>query len=589
MLRAACATVVPMPQGQLRALLPRYVRPYRGLIAMVVILQIISTLASLYLPTVNAAIIDDGVAHGDTRTIARLGAVMLGVTLVQITCSIGAVYFGSRTGMGFGRDMRSALFHHITGFSAEESARFGAPTLLTRTTNDVQQLQLLIQVTCTMLVTAPIMCVGGIAMAIHQNAGLSWLLVVSMPALGLANWYIVHSMLPIFRRMQRLIDGINRVMREQLSGIRVVRAFSREAVERKRFSAAVAEVSEAALAAGRWQALMLPATSLVINTSSVALIWFGGLRIDQGQMQVGSLVAFLSYFLQILMSMMMLTMLAVMVPRASACAERITEVFDTTGTITAPADPVRVADPYPTVEFAGAGFRYPGAEYAVLEQISFTAQPGTITAIVGATGCGKSTLLNLIPRLHDVTTGSVRVGGNDVRRYDPEDLWTVMGLVPQRGYLFSGTVESNLRYGKADATEDEMWAALEVAQAAGFVRQHAAGLQMPVSQGGINFSGGQRQRIAIARAVIRRPGIYLFDDAFSALDVRTDARLRAALREVAADATVIVVAQRISTVADADQIVVLEDGRVTATGTHAELTRRCGTYREICDSQAVFA
>lgn len=581
--------MVPMPQGQLRALLPCYVRPYRSLVAVVVSLQIISTLASLYLPTVNAAIIDDGVAHGDTHIIMRLGTVMLGVTLVQIACSIGAVYFGSRTGMGFGRDMRSALFHHITGFSAEESARFGAPTLLTRTTNDVQQLQLLVQVTCTMLVTAPIMCIGGIAMAIHQNAGLSWLLMVSMPALAVANWYIVRSMLPIFRRMQGLIDGINRVMREQLSGIRVIRAFAREAVERNRFSGAVAEVSEAALAAGRWQALMLPATSLVINTSSVALIWFGGLRIDQGQMQVGSLVAFLSYFLQILMSMMMLTMLAVMVPRATACAERITEVFDTTGSITAPPDPVPVGALNPTVEFTDAGFRYSGAERAVLEGVSFTARPGTVTAVVGATGCGKSTLLSLIPRLHDVTAGAVHVGGNDVRRYDPEDLWKVMGLVPQRGYLFSGTVGSNLRYGKSDATEDEMWEALRVAQAADFVRAHAAGLQMPVSQGGINFSGGQRQRIAIARAVIRRPSVYLFDDAFSALDVGTDARLREALRVVAAQATVIVVAQRISTVADADQIIVLEDGRVAAAGTHAELVECCGTYREICDSQAVLA
>lgn len=576
-----------MPQGQLRALLGRYVRPYRSLVAVVVTLQIISTLASLYLPTVNAAIIDDGVAQGDTRMIMRLGMVMLAVTLVQVACSIGAVYFGSRTGMGFGRDMRSALFHHITGFSAEESSRFGAPTLLTRTTNDVQQLQVLVQVTCTMLVTAPIMCVGGIAMAVHQNAGLSWLLIVSMPALGVANWYIVRSMLPIFRRMQRLIDGINRVMREQLTGIRVIRAFTREAVERTRFSAAVAEVSETALAAGRWQALMLPTTSLVINTSSVALIWFGGLRIDQGQMQVGSLVAFLSYFLQILMSMMMLTMLAVMVPRASACAERITEVFETVGSITAPPDPAQVDALDPTVEFTDAGFRYPGAERAVLEGVSFTARPGTVTAVVGATGCGKSTLLSLIPRLHDVTAGSVRMGGIDVRRYDPENLWTVMGLVPQRGYLFSGTVESNLRYGKSDATEDEMWEALRVAQAADFVQAHAAGLQMPVSQGGINFSGGQRQRIAIARAVIRRPGVYLFDDAFSALDVHTDARLREALRAVAAQATVIVVAQRISTVVDADQIVVLEDGRVAAVGTHAELVDCCGMYQEICDSQAV--
>ncbi|MGH3722551.1 MAG: ABC transporter ATP-binding protein [Mycobacterium sp.] len=571
----------------MRPLLGRYVRPYRSLVAVVVTLQIVSTLASLYLPTVNAAIIDDGVAQGDTRTIMRLGMLMIGVTLVQIACSVGAVYFGSRTGMGFGRDMRSALFHHITGFSAEESSRFGAPTLLTRTTNDVQQLQVLVQITCTMLLTAPIMCIGGIAMAIHQNAGLSWLLMVSMPALGLVNWYIVRSMLPIFRKMQQLIDGINRVMREQLAGIRVIRAFTRETLERTRFGAANTEVSEAALAAGRWQALMLPTTSLVINTSSVALIWFGGQRIDQGQMQVGSLVAFLSYFLQILMSMMMLTMLAIMVPRASACAERITEVFETVGSITAPSNPVGVEALVPTVEFSDTGFRYPGAERAVLEGVSFTARPGTVTAVVGATGCGKSTLVSLVPRLHDVTAGSVRVSGHDVRHYDPESLWTVMGLVPQRGYLFSGTVESNLRYGKSDATEDEMWEALRIAQAADFVQAHASGLQMPVSQGGINFSGGQRQRIAIARAVIRRPSIYLFDDAFSALDVRTDARLREALRAISTDATVIVVAQRVSTIVDADQIVVLEDGRVAAVGTHAQLLGCCGMYREICDSQAV--
>lgn len=572
--------------GELARLLRRFVRPYRNLVAAVVLLQVISTLASLYLPTINARIIDDGVAAGRTDVILRLGVLMLGITVIQIGCSVGAVYYGSRTGMGFGRDLRSALFHHITGFSAEDTDRFGAPTLLTRTTNDVQQLQLLVQITCTMLVTAPIMAIGGTAMAIHQDAGLSWLLMVSMPVLATINLSIVRRMLPIFRRMQQLVDGVNRVMREQLSDIRVIRAFTREPAERERFGAASAEVSDAALAAGRWQALMMPATSLVVNVSSVALIWFGGQRIDHGDMQVGSLVAFLSYFMQILMSMMMVTMLAIMVPRASACADRIGEVFDTRGSIVSPLEPVAIgADP--TVEIDAVAFRYPGAEQPVLKHVSFIARPGTVTAIVGATGSGKSTLLSLIPRLHDVTEGSVRVGGVDVRHYNPESLWTTMGLVPQRGYLFSGTVQSNLRYGRADASDEDMWQALRIAQAEDFVRAHSAGLQMPISQGGTNLSGGQRQRIAIARAIIRRPAIYLFDDAFSALDVHTDARLRAALLAVTGSSTVIVVAQRISTIVGADQIVVLDGGTVAAVGTHEQLLERCATYREICDSQAM--
>jgi len=574
----------------LLALVRRYVRPYRRLIAAVMVLQTISTLASLYLPTINAAIIDDGVARGDTALISRLGLVMLAVTGVQGVCAIGAVYFGSRTGMGFGRDVRSAMFHHVTTFSDSETARFGAPSLLTRSTNDVQQIQVLIQMTATVLVTAPIMCVGGIIMAIHQNAGLSWLLVISVPVLVVANYLIVSRMLPIFRSMQQRIDVINRVLREQLSGIRVVRAFAREPFERERFAAANHAVSDAALAAGRWQALMLPVTTLTINISSVALIWFGGLRIDAGQMQVGSLIAFLSYFMQILMAVLMATLILVILPRASVCAERITEVLDTQAAITSPSSPRRPAGGISgIVTMEDVSFSYPGAERPVLEGVSFTAYPGTTTAIVGGTGSGKSTLVSLICRLYDVTSGSVRVDDVDVRDYDTEYLWSTVGLVPQRGYLFSGTVSDNLHYGKSDATEDEQWAALRVAAADDFVADHPDGLDMRVAQGGINFSGGQRQRMAIARAVIRQPAIYLFDDAFSALDARTDARVRTNLRDVSASSTVIVVAQRISTVIHADQIIVVDGGRVVGTGRHDELLNDCPAYAEFVDSQSVGA
>jgi ABC-type multidrug transport system fused ATPase/permease subunit len=462
--------------------------------------------------------------------------------------------------------------------------------LLTRTTNDVRQIQLLVQMTCTVLVTAPIMCIGGIFMAIHQDAGLSWLLLVSVPVLGSANYWIISRMLPIFRRMQKLIDGINRVMRDQLSGVRVVRAFTREQFERDRFARANLTLSNAALDAGKWQALMLPVTTLTINCSSVALIWFGGLRIDHGQMQVGSLIAFLSYFMQILMAVLMATMLLMMLPRASVCAERITEVLSTRVAVGNPSAPVFPAGGVSgLVRLDGATFSYPGADRPVLQDISLTALPGTITAVVGSTGSGKSTLVSLICRLYDVTGGAVLVDGVDVRDYEIERLWSAIGLVPQRGYLFSGTVADNLRYGKADATEDEMWEALRVADADGFVRAHDDGLQMRVAQGGINFSGGQRQRLAIARAVIRRPAIYLFDDAFSALDLHTDARVRAALREVSADSTLIVVAQRLSTIAQADQVIVVDDGRVVGAGVHDSLVADCPTYAEFVDSQSLGA
>jgi ATP-binding cassette, subfamily B, multidrug efflux pump len=575
----------------LLALLRQYIRPYRRLVAVLMVLQLISTLAMLYLPTVNAAIIDDGVAKGDTAIIVRLGAVMLAVTGLQVLCSIGTVYFGSRTGMGFGRDLRSAMFHHVTTFSERETARFGAPTLLTRTTNDVRQIQFLVQITCVVLITAPIMSVGGIFMAIHQDAGLSWLLLVSVPILAGANYWIISHMLPMFRSMQSLIDGINRVLRDQLSGVRVVRAFAREGFERDRFARANTALSNTALSAGNWQALMLPVTTLIINVSSVALIWFGGLRINNGQMQVGSLIAFLAYFTQILMAVMMATMMLAVLPRAAVCAQRITEVLSTRTAVEDPDNPKFPRDGMAgVVRFDGATFCYPGADRPVLQDVSLTARPGTTTAIVGSTGSGKSTLVSLICRFYDVTDGAVLVDGIDVRDYDTKRLWSGIGLVPQRGYLFSGTVADNLRYGAAPAqvvTDAEMWEALRVAGADGFVRAHDDGLQMRVAQGGINFSGGQRQRLAIARAVIRRPTMYLFDDAFSALDVHTEAQVRASLREISSYCTTIVVTQRISTASAADQVIVIDAGKLVGAGTHESLLVDCPAYAEFADSQSL--
>ncbi|WP_077104738.1 ABC transporter ATP-binding protein [Mycobacterium terramassiliense] len=577
----------------LLALLRQYIRPYRRLVAVLMALQLTSTLASLYLPTVNAAIIDEGVAKGDAATIVRLGMVMLAVTGLQVLCAVGAVYSGSRTGMGFGRDLRRAIFEHVTTFSERETARFGAPTLLTRSTNDVRQIQYLVQISGTVLITAPIMCAGGIVMAIHQEAALTWLLLVSVPIMAVANYLIMARMLPLLRRMQGLIDGINRVLRDQLSGVRVVRAFAREGFERDRFARANAALSDTALTTGNLQALMLPVTTLTINVSSVALIWFGGLRIDRGQMQVGSLTAFLAYFTQILMAVLMATMTLVVLPRASVCAERITEVLSTRAAVQNPPDPR-----FPRggitglVRLDGASFSYPGADRPVLQDISLTARPGTTTAIVGSTGSGKSTLVSLICRLYDVTGGAVLVDDVDVRDYDTERLWSAIGLVPQRGYLFTGTVADNLRYGKHDATDDEMWEALRVADADGFVRAHGpadSGLHMRVAQGGINFSGGQRQRLAIARAVIRRPAIYLFDDSFAALDVHTDARVRASLAQSSSGATIIVVTQRVSTAAQADQVIVVDGGKLVGAGTHESLLADCPTYAEFADSQSVGA
>ncbi len=567
-------------------LLRTYLRPYSGALLAVVIFQLVGTIASLYLPSLNADIIDKGVAKGNTGYIVAIGAVMLGVTLVQIVCSLSAVYFGARTAMSFGRDVRTALFHQVGTFSDREVNHFGAPSLITRNTNDVQQVQTLVVMTCTLLVAAPIMCVGGIVMALREDIGLSWLLVVSVPILVILIGLIVSRMVPQFRLMQKRIDTINRVLREQITGIRVVRAFVREPFETKRFGEANAAVTATALRTGRLMALMFPTVMLVLNVSSVAVLWFGGHRVDAGEIQVGSLMAFLNYLLQILMSVMMATFMVVMIPRASVSAERIKEVLDTDSSVVPPTAPVEPIHRTGLLEFDRVSFGYPGANAPVLADISFTAAPGKTTAVIGSTGSGKTTLISLIPRLFDVTEGQVSIDGVDVRKLAPETLWGGIGLVPQRPYLFSGTVASNLRYGRPDATDDELWQALEIAQARDFVAAMPDGLDAAISQGGTNVSGGQRQRLAIARALVRRPLIYLFDDSFSALDTSTDARLRAALKPMTAAATVVIVAQRVSTIVDADQILVLEDGRIVGRGRHDQLLRDCPTYAEIVGSQA---
>ncbi|MFD2421165.1 ABC transporter ATP-binding protein [Amycolatopsis pigmentata] len=569
----------------LSRLLRTYARPYRAELTAVLVLQFIGTIASLYLPSLNADIIDFGVARGNTGYILSTGGWMLSVTLLQIVCSVGAVYFGARAAMGFGRDVRSAIFHRVGTFSAREVASFGAPSLITRTTNDVQQVQQLVVLFCTLFVAAPIMCGGGIVMALREDVGLSWLLLVCVPALVLAVGLIVIRMVPQFRRMQERIDHVNRVLREQLSGIRVVRAFVREPYETRRFADANTTLTGTALRVGRLQALIFPTVMLILNVSSVAVLWFGAHRVDAGEMQIGALTAFLAYLLQILMAVMMATFIATMIPRAAVCAERIQEVLRTESSVGPPEAPVTELKPHAELEFRGVEFRYPGAADPVLRGISFRAEAGKTTAIIGSTGSGKSTLLSLVPRLIDVTGGAVLVGGTDVRELAPETLWSRIGLVPQQPYLFTGTVASNLRYGNPDATDEELWEALEVAQARDFVAEMAGGLEASIAQGGTNVSGGQRQRLAIARALVRKPDIYLFDDSFSALDLATDARLRAALRPRTRRAAILVVAQRVSTILDADQIVVLDNGAIAGIGTHHQLLDTCPTYVEIVESQ----
>lgn len=566
-------------------LLRSQLRTYQRPLLAVVLLQFVGTMASLYLPSLNADIIDQGVARGDTDYIVRTGGWMLLVSLIQIVCSIAAVYLGARVAMGFGRDVRARLFGHVNRFSAREVARFGAPSLITRNTNDVQQVQMLVLMSCTMLVAAPIMSVGGVFMALREDVGLSWLMLVSVPVLAIALGAIIRRMVPGFRLMQTRIDTVNRVLREQITGIRVVRAFVREPYETDRFGVANADLTATALRTGRLMALIFPVVMLVLNVSSVAVLWFGAQRVDAGAIQVGALTAFLQYLMQILMAVMMATFMMMMVPRAAVCAERIVEVLDTDSSVVPAAAPVTDLPTRAELELRDVRFQYPGAVEPVLRDISFRATPGTTTAIIGSTGAGKTTLLSLIPRLVDVTGGAVLVDGVDVRELAPDELWRRIGLVPQRPYLFTGTVASNLRYGNPDATDEELWTALEIAQARDFVAQMPGGLDAPIAQGGTTVSGGQRQRLAIARALVRQPEIYLFDDSFSALDLGTDARLRAALRPVTAQSAVVIVAQRVSTIIDADQIIVLEDGGVVGVGRHTELLETCPTYAEIVASQ----
>jgi len=568
----------------LMRLLREYLKPYTRPLTVVVVLQLIQSMANLYLPHLNADIINNGVAKGDTSVIMNLGGQMLGVTLVQVVCSIAAVYFGARVAMSLGRDVRAAVFDHVQTFSARELGHFGAPTLLTRTTNDVQQVQMVMMLSLTMMIAAPVMMIGGVIMALREDVELSGILLVVVPLLAGVLALAVGKMRPLFRSMQKRIDTINRTLREQITGIRVIRAFVRDEHERDRFAGANKDLMTVSVGVGRWMALMFPTVFLIMNLSTVGIIWFGGHRVGDGSMQVGSLIAFLSYIMQILMSVMFAVMLFMLVPRAEISAERINEVLDTESTVVPPLEPAGAMTSRAHLEVRDVEFRYPGAVDPVLRGVSFTAEPGETTAIIGATGSGKTTLLDLIPRLYDVTGGTVLVDGVDVRDLALDSLWSAIGLVPQKPYLFTGTVASNLRYGKEDASDDELWHALDVAQASDFVRE-MGGLEASITQGGTNVSGGQRQRLAIARAIVRRPEIYLFDDSFSALDFATDAALRRALGPETRDATVIVVAQRVSTIRHADRIVVLDEGVVAGIGTHEELMASNETYREIVLSQ----
>jgi ATP-binding cassette subfamily B protein len=568
----------------LMRLLREYLKPYTRPLTVVVVLQLIQSMANLYLPNLNADIINNGVAKGDTSVIMNLGGQMLGVTLVQVVCSIAAVYFGARVAMSLGRDVRAAVFDHVQTFSARELGHFGAPTLLTRTTNDVQQVQMVMMLSLTMMIAAPVMMIGGVIMALREDVELSGILLVVVPLLVGVLALAVGKMRPLFRSMQKRIDTINRTLREQITGIRVIRAFVRDEHERDRFAGANKDLMTVSVGVGRWMALMFPTVFLIMNLSTVGIIWFGGHRVGDGSMQVGSLIAFLSYIMQILMSVMFAVMLFMLVPRAEISAERINEVLDTESTVVPPLEPAGAMTSRAHLEVRDVEFRYPGAVDPVLRGVSFTAEPGETTAIIGSTGSGKTTLLDLIPRLYDVTGGTVLVDGVDVRDLALDSLWSAIGLVPQKPYLFTGTVASNLRYGKEDASDEELWHALDVAQASDFVRE-MGGLEASITQGGTNVSGGQRQRLAIARAIVRRPEIYLFDDSFSALDFATDAALRRALGPETRDATVIVVAQRVSTIRHADRIVVLDEGVVAGIGTHEELMASNETYREIVLSQ----
>ncbi|CAL9307997.1 ABC transporter ATP-binding protein [Streptomyces sp. SudanB66_2053] len=560
-------------------------RPYQRPLALLVALQFLQTCATLYLPTLNADIIDNGVVLGDTGYILGHGGLMIGISLAQVVCNVGAVYYGARTAAALGRDLRAAVFDRVQSFSAREVGHFGAPSLITRTTNDVQQIQMLALMAFTLMVSAPIMCVGGVVLALGLDVPLSGVLVAVVPVLGVCVTLIVRRLRPLFRSMQKRLDTVNRVLREQITGNRVIRAFVRDAYEQRRFHGSNTELTDVSLRAGNLLALMFPVVMTVVNLSSIAVVWFGAHRIDSGGMQIGDLTAFLAYLMQIVMSVMMATFMFMMVPRAEVCAERVQEVLDTSSSVVPPAAPVTELRRHGHLEIRGAGFRYPGAEEPVLKAVDLVARPGEVTAVIGSTGSGKSTLLGLVPRLFDATEGEVLVDGVPVADVDPALLARTVGLVPQKPYLFAGTVATNLRYGNPDATDEELWHALEVAQGKDFVERLEGGLNAPVAQGGTNVSGGQRQRLAIARTLVQRPEIYLFDDSFSALDYATDAALRAALARETAEATVVIVAQRVATIRDADRIVVLDEGRVVGTGRHHELMADNETYREIVLSQ----
>ncbi|MEV5044381.1 ABC transporter ATP-binding protein [Streptomyces griseoincarnatus] len=560
-------------------------RPCKRSLALLVLLQFLQTCATLYLPTLNADIIDNGVVQGDTGYILGHGGLMIGISLAQVVCNVGAVYYGARTAAALGRDLRAAVFDRVQSFSAREVGHFGAPSLITRTTNDVQQIQMLTLMTFTLMVSAPIMCVGGVVLALGLDVPLSGVLVAVVPVLGVCVTLIVRRLRPLFRTMQERLDTVNRVLREQITGNRVIRAFVRDTYEQRRFHGSNTELTDVSLRAGNLLALMFPVVMTVVNLSSIAVVWFGAHRIDSGGMQIGDLTAFLVYLMQIVMSVMMATFMFMMVPRAEVCAERVQEVLDTSSSVVPPAAPVTELRRHGHLEIRGAGFRYPGAEEPVLRAVDLVARPGEVTAVIGSTGSGKSTLLGLVPRLFDTTEGEVLVDGVPVADVDPALLARTVGLVPQKPYLFAGTVATNLRYGNPDATDEELWHALEVAQGRDFVERLEGGLDAPIAQGGTNVSGGQRQRLAIARTLVQRPEIFLFDDSFSALDYATDAALRAALARETAEATVVIVAQRVATIRDADRIVLLDEGRVVGTGRHRELMADNETYREIVLSQ----
>lgn len=566
-------------------LLIRYLRPYGWLLVGVLVFQFVSALASLYLPSLNADIIDDGVAKGDTAYIWSTGAFMLAISLGQITAAIIATYFAAKAAMKLGRDIRNDVFDKVSAFSEREVSQFGPGSLITRNTNDVQQVQMLAMTGATMLVSAPLLAIGGIVMALRQDVGLSWLIWASVLTILVMAGFVILRMVPLFRSYQKRLDAVNRILREQLTGIRVVRAFVREDIEEERFRGANTDIMDVGRRVGTLFITLFPLFMLVLNVTVVGVIWFGAFEVNEGNVEIGTLFAFMQYVGIILGGVLMAAFTTIMIPRAAVSAERISEVLASESTLARPAEPVSEFPEVGTVEFDDVEFAYPGAEHPVLEGISFRAERGETVAIVGSTGAGKTTLVSLIPRLFDTTGGSVKVNGVDVREADLDRLWTTIGLVPQRPFLFNGTVASNLRFGREDATDAELWHALEIAQGRDFVAEMEGGLNGRIAQGGTNVSGGQRQRLAIARAIVHQPDLLVFDDSFSALDLTTDARLRQALWRELPDVTKIVVAQRVSTITDADRIIVLDDGGMVGIGTHEELLETSETYRQIVESQ----